>query len=211
MQFAVPQFTDVEDKLIGSLTLKQFLVLLGAGGIILFFWSVLGPSLPFFILAVPIGIVGIAVALGRYNGRPMFIYLIPFVQYLVSTKVMIFQREPVMPTVHKAPVKKTVKQTQNSELEPADSRLKKLAYLLDKKTQEEKEIISNDFREDIVIPAKHTPVIKKAELQRQVKENLKDIMSLSKSPAVMQEIPAEPEPRNNQAKKVFDPNSIFKK
>jgi hypothetical protein len=145
MQFAVPQFTDVEDKLIGSLTLKQFLVLLGTGGIVLFFWSVLGPNIIFFILSLPIAIVGVASALGRYNGRPMFTYLMPFAAFLTSNKVMIFKREPAMISVSKAEVKAKVEEQQKPEdLEPAESRLKKLAYMLDRKTEEEKSIIDKD-------------------------------------------------------------------
>ena len=34
MQFSVPQFVEVEDKIIGPLTLKQFLVLLGGGFVV---------------------------------------------------------------------------------------------------------------------------------------------------------------------------------
>ena len=150
MQFAVPQFTEVEDRLIGSLTLKQFLVLLGTGGVLMFLWSVLQISFLFFILAVPISIIGIGAALGKYNGRPIFTYLVPFAAYLGSTKVMIFKREPAMISVSKAEVvkhedKKTLEKAAE-ELEPAESRLKKLAYLLDRKAHEEEEIISNDDR-----------------------------------------------------------------
>jgi hypothetical protein len=152
MQFAVPQFTEVEDRLIGPLTLKQFLVLLGTGGVVLFFWSVLGPSLIFFILAAPVAIVGIASALGKYNGRPMFAYLMPFAAFVSSTRVMIFKREIATINVSKSQLKKedTSKQKQSPEsLEPAESRLKKLAYLLDRKTAEEGEIITQD-KEDIL-------------------------------------------------------------
>ncbi len=34
MQFPVPQFTEVEDKIIGPLTLKQFGIIFGVGVII---------------------------------------------------------------------------------------------------------------------------------------------------------------------------------
>jgi hypothetical protein len=36
MQFPVPQFTDVEDKIIGPLTVKQFFILLVSAAIIFF-------------------------------------------------------------------------------------------------------------------------------------------------------------------------------
>jgi hypothetical protein len=34
MQYPVPQFTDVEDRIIGPLTLKQFGIIFGAGVVI---------------------------------------------------------------------------------------------------------------------------------------------------------------------------------
>jgi hypothetical protein len=145
MQFAVPQFTEVEDRLIGPLTLKQFLVLLGAGGVVLFFWSILGPTIIFFALSVPVAIVGLASALGKYNGRPLFAYLIPFAAFLSSNRVMIFRREVVGISVSKSELKKDTESRLPKEvLEPAESRLKKLAYLLDRKTEEEGDIIIHD-------------------------------------------------------------------
>lgn len=145
MQFAIPQFTDTEDHLIGRLTLKQFLVLLVDGGFLLFLWSILGISLPFFILALPIGFIGIAVALGRYNGRPMFSYTGPFLLYAFGVKAMIFKREPTSIHMVKSEIKKVAKtkDIKPEDLEPKESRLKKLAYLLDQKATEEDELTSS--------------------------------------------------------------------
>ncbi len=150
MQFAVPQFTDVEDRLIGSLTLKQFLVLLGTGGLVTFFWSVLGPSFLFFILSLPIAVVGIAAALGKYNGRSMFSYVVPFASFLTSTRVMVFKREADAIAVSSTTASVVKKQTKPEDLEPAESRLKKLAYLLDKKAAEEGDMAGNDVKRSVV-------------------------------------------------------------
>ena len=38
-QFQVPQYINIEDRIIGPLTLKQFLILLATGGVIMFFYS----------------------------------------------------------------------------------------------------------------------------------------------------------------------------
>jgi hypothetical protein len=95
MQFAVPQFTDVEDKLIGPLTLKQFFVVLVFGGLCLFFWSIPIPKVIAVIIDIPIVIVGAALAFMSYNGRPMLSYIFPFISFVVSPKSMVFQREPV--------------------------------------------------------------------------------------------------------------------
>jgi hypothetical protein len=211
MQFAVPQFTDVEDKLIGSLTLKQFLVLLGTGGIVLFFWSVLGPNLIFFILALPISIAGVASALGKYNGRPMFTYLVPFAAYLSSNRLMIFKREPQTISVSKSQIKqdKAEAKVDPELLEPAESRLKKLAYMLDRKNEEEKAIISKD--DLYIVKEASTPKIDLGQVMTRAKA---DIMATArkldasagsltgKKPASSASAP--------KSKKKFDPSDILK-
>ena len=56
MRFQVPQFIEVEDKIFGPLTLKQFIYLAGAGGLVFVLWRVLplfvaiGPPVVLFIL-----------------------------------------------------------------------------------------------------------------------------------------------------------------
>ncbi|HEX5430294.1 MAG TPA: PrgI family protein [Patescibacteria group bacterium] len=141
MQFAVPQFTDVEDKIIGPLTLKQFFVLLAAGGLCLLFWSMPIPKVISVIIDLPIALGGIGLAFANYNGRPMLKYILPFIMYSSAPKSMIFSRETA--TVEPmAPVEaKKADEKPEAELESADSRLRKLAYLLDQKTEDEKSLI----------------------------------------------------------------------
>ena len=142
MQFAVPQFTEVEDKLIGPLTLKQFLVLLATGGVVLFFWSLLKLSIFFFFFAVPVGTIGLALAFGRFNGRPLFGYIGSFLSFFSRPQVRIFMREEPIVVMHVESQKSKVKSKIATPEEPTESRLKKLAYLLDQKSQEEKELIT---------------------------------------------------------------------
>jgi hypothetical protein len=143
MQFAVPQFTDVEDKIIGPLTLKQFFVLLAAGGLCLFFWSMPIPKILAVIVDLPIALTGIALAFASYNGRPMLGYIVPFITYIVSPKSMIFQRERIASNANMVSISnKTGSQPPITvDQEAADSRLRKLAYLLDQKTKEEKKLL----------------------------------------------------------------------
>lgn len=140
MQYAVPQFTDFEDKLIGPLTLKQFLFLLAVGGIVLFFYSLLGISIFFFIFAVPTAIIGLALAFGPFNGRKLYSYIPIFLSYFSRPQVRIFMREE--PDIFTNVTKVETAATPKSRLEePDESRLKKLAYLLDQKTHEEEDLI----------------------------------------------------------------------
>ncbi|HYC79887.1 MAG TPA: PrgI family protein [Candidatus Binatia bacterium] len=209
MQFAVPQFTDIEDKLIGPLTLKQFLILLGAGGIVLFFWSLFGPSLIFFIIALPIGFLGVISALGRYNGRPMFAYLMPFISFVASNKVMIFRREVSTITLSRSDLDEKSKTLTAEDLEPAESRLKKLAYMLDKKTEQEKELLSKN--EERIIQAATMP---KLSLKDMVNKTRKDIIeSTSKKLDLMVDFSKKKSPPKKSAlsKSVRTPNPAPKR
>lgn len=141
MQFAVPQFTDVEDKLIGPLTLKQFLVLLTAGGLCLMFWSLPIPKAVSVIIDIPIALIGIALAFATYNGRQMLTYITPFILYMMSPKSMIFSRETNLSNISTPQLAQKIEVEPEEEIEAPDSRLKKLAYLLDQKTAEQKELI----------------------------------------------------------------------
>jgi hypothetical protein len=142
MQFAVPQFTEVEDKLIGPLTLKQFLVILASGAVIMFFYSIFGINIFFFIFAIPLGILGLALAFGKFNGRPLFGYIGAFIAYLSRPQVRVFKREEVTVSMTFKTEKKAEPIVVDKTIEePNQSRLKKLAYLLDQKTAEEKELL----------------------------------------------------------------------
>jgi len=143
MQYAIPQFTDVEDKLIGPLTLKQFLAMLGTGGLVMFFWSILGFNVVFFLFALPVAVIGLALTFGTFNSRPMFVYAGPMFNFFTTDKVRIFKRLP--PDISLIQTKKTDASkidVGKKTIEAPASRLKRLAYLLDQKTEEENKLIS---------------------------------------------------------------------
>lgn len=143
MQFAVPQFTDVEDKLIGPLTLKQFLMLVATGGIVMFFWSLLGFGIIFFFFALPTALLGIVITFAKFNGRQFFTYILPFISFVTAPKMMVFKREQATVTLSKKSQKTKDQENKEEIIGPGEtgSRLKKLAYLLDQKTAEEAELI----------------------------------------------------------------------
>jgi hypothetical protein len=70
MQFKVPQFLDIEDKIFGPFTFSQFVYLAGGAGLCFVLFKLLG----FWLGAIPILIVaGFAVALTFYrpNDKPL--------------------------------------------------------------------------------------------------------------------------------------------
>ena len=74
MRFQVPQFIEVEDKIFGPLTLRQFIYVAGGVGIIVILWITL-PHPVAFLLGLPIGIFSAALAFYKVNERP-FIHLL---------------------------------------------------------------------------------------------------------------------------------------
>lgn len=95
MQFQVPQYIEVEDKLVGPLSLKQFVYLAGAGGIsyILFRKLPLLVALPFIAI-----IVGFALALAFYPrekfGKPFIEIIQSGARYLLRTRLYTWKKIP---------------------------------------------------------------------------------------------------------------------
>ena len=72
-QFHVPQFIEVEDKIFGPFTLKQFIYIIGGAGIIFVLYAFLKNFLPLFIIFIivaPIGAFFGALAFYKVNSQP---------------------------------------------------------------------------------------------------------------------------------------------
>ncbi len=106
MQFSVPQFVEIEDKIIGPLTLKQFLILLGGGLIELLYNSVFKTGILFFLLSLPTVVAFVYLAFGRLNGRPVLSALPAILKFFSSPKVWVFERtgDKTLSLVQKKPV-----------------------------------------------------------------------------------------------------------
>lgn len=70
MRFNVPQFIDVEDRIVWQFSLKQFLFLIGVGAVIMVLWYLF--KLWFALLiGVPLVTISLAFLLVKINGRPL--------------------------------------------------------------------------------------------------------------------------------------------
>ncbi len=91
MRFQVPQFIDIEDKLFGPFTFKQFIYLLGGAGGAYVFSKVLP-----LLIAIPliIAVVGLAAALTFYkvNGRDFSEVLQSSFIYFFRSKLFIWKQ-----------------------------------------------------------------------------------------------------------------------
>src|SRR3989344_8880505 len=80
MHAQVPQFIDIEDKIVGPLTLKQFGYLAGGAVIIGIFYTVF----QFWVVVLfglPIAALSVALAFFKINGRPFVYYLTAFLGF----------------------------------------------------------------------------------------------------------------------------------
>ena len=89
-QYQVPQFISVEDRIVGPLTLKQFLYLLGgtAFGVVAYF------SLQFFlfiIVMLPVSALTLLLAFLTINGQPFAKILSSALNFYMKPKLFIWQ------------------------------------------------------------------------------------------------------------------------
>jgi hypothetical protein len=70
MQFRVPQFIDIEDKVVGPLTLKQFGYILGAGGFSFLIWTFISIKIIAIVLILIVAGLFLSLAFLKINNRP---------------------------------------------------------------------------------------------------------------------------------------------
>ena len=91
-QFTVPQFIDVEDKIFGPITARQFVILL-ADGILLFVFYKLFDLVLFIIALAVFGGFGLVLAFVKINGQPFHYFLLNTIQTLRRPPLRIWQKD----------------------------------------------------------------------------------------------------------------------
>lgn len=92
MRFEVPQFIEIEDKIFGPFTWKQFVYLAGGVGlaVVLFF---VAPFFVTFIVGIPIAILASALAFYPVNSRPFSVLLEAMYNYYRNHRVYYWRRQ----------------------------------------------------------------------------------------------------------------------
>lgn len=94
MRFQVPQFIEIEDKIFGPLTLKQFIYLAGAGGVLFVLLKILPIVIAIFI-AIPVVALAAALAFYQINKRP-FVYMLEYAfKYMMSNRLYIWKSKDI--------------------------------------------------------------------------------------------------------------------
>ncbi len=131
MQFPVPQFIDVEDTVVGPLTVKQT-VILGIGAMIIFMCSLIFVGFIAALIALPTIIGSILFAFYKPNGRPLYVLITNYFTYTFKPKLYIWRREPEGVLIKRAIKKETLKDNVSAEYKIISrNRLQELAWILD--------------------------------------------------------------------------------
>ena len=130
MRYQVPQFIEVEDKIFGPLTLKQFIYLAGGGGLCLVFFSLL-PLYLTILFSLPVAALSLALAFYEVNDRPFIVAIEHAFGYYFGSKLYLWKQKipgantPTATNVSAAALNSTVGVPKLS-----DSRLRDLAWSL---------------------------------------------------------------------------------
>lgn len=138
MQFIVPQFIDIEDKVIGPFTFKQFMYMAGGLGLAFTIYKLLPP---FISVPIALGVVVLAVMLTFYkvNGKPFVFTLQSFIYFIFQSKLYIWKKVPEKQSENKKPQveEKVVEGTKLPRL--TESKLGDLSWSLDILDMKEKD------------------------------------------------------------------------
>lgn len=92
MEYQVPQFIEVEDKIVGPLTLKQFIYIAGGAGLCVVFFYYL-PLIFALLFAAPIAALAAALAFYKMNGKPFIDVMESAFNYYTSSHLFLWKHQ----------------------------------------------------------------------------------------------------------------------
>lgn len=133
MQFKVPQNIDVQDKIIGPLTMIQFLYVLFGGLIDYILLQTLADSRPalFFSLAIPIALLAVAMAFLKINDIPFPRFIQAALLYLKQPKRRVWHKTTDIstPVAINPPTAKAAPRLMRRQIDKSE--IEKMATVLD--------------------------------------------------------------------------------
>lgn len=132
MDYQVPQFIEVEDRIFGPFTLKQFIYIAGGGGIC----AILLLTLPLFfalLLGAPVAALAAALAFLKINNKPFIEILEAGFNYYVGKRLYLWRKEKE--EIPDAPTKLVSDEVAKTNAGLSRTKLEELAWKLDVKDQ----------------------------------------------------------------------------
>ena len=91
-QFVVPQFIDIEDKIFGPITTRQFLILLAAG-LIIFLGYRFGDLATFALVLIIVGGLALVFAFVKVKGQTFHYFLLNIIQTRLKPSLRIWNKD----------------------------------------------------------------------------------------------------------------------
>ncbi len=92
MRFQVPQFIEVEDKIFGPLTLKQFIYLIGGAGLCFIIYTIIGNIFISIVFMLPVMAFALALAFYKINNKPFINVVEAAFSYFFKSKLYIWKK-----------------------------------------------------------------------------------------------------------------------
>ncbi len=128
MEYQVPQFIEVENKIVGPLTLKQFIYLAGAGGLCIVFFAYL-PIVFAVIFSLPVAGLAAALAFYKVNGKPFVEVLEAGFNYYTGAKLFLWKHQE--PKIQKRTPAVETPRAPRAAVKLTRGKLSELAWSLD--------------------------------------------------------------------------------
>ena len=133
MEYQVPQFIEVEDKIFGPFTLKQFIYVAGGVGLCAILLLYL-PLLFGIVLAIPVAVFTAALAFYKINNKPFVEIMDAAFKYYLGDRLYLWKKEKPRAEEVASPV--VVAPEDRAKLGMSTSRLHELAWSLDIKDKQ---------------------------------------------------------------------------
>ena len=140
----LPQYIDVEDKIAGPLTWKHIGWLFGGGVVLAALWNLVD-QMTFYLVAVPVVLITMALAFYRPNGVSLSTFIGYGFTYLFRSKTYTWQNEVVKPPKKTNEQKQKLNQTEKQQLSVED--MAAMATTLDSRGAQRNERIQQIIRE----------------------------------------------------------------
>jgi hypothetical protein len=143
MRFEVPQFIEMEDKIFGPLSFKEFAYLIGGGGLCYIIYRFL-PTFPALLIMLPVGGFAVALAFYRPNNKPFIEMVEAAIYWFFNGKLYVWKKRDEV-------VVKMIRPKNNEPLlnipKTSAGSLTSLSFTLDTQSgkKEDEEDISNDL------------------------------------------------------------------
>jgi len=150
LQYNVPQFIDKQDRVIGPLTIKQFMFLVIGSVLAGLMWPLTPNLVVFLIVAAPIIVIAILFAFVKIRGQTFTTFVINVVIFFLQPQLFLWSRDPDSHSeiIVRKSIKKTSKKeaTASQDKQFSQQRVEEIAWVLD--TYGQKEVSEQTDPED---------------------------------------------------------------